>query len=409
MNFNIFCWNVQGCGDSRFLSVAKQFLRDNRPDVVVFVEPRISGRRADSVISALGFTHSHRVEAIGFSGGIWVAWYDTVQVDILVTHFQFLHFRVTNKALGSALLATTVYASPSGSKRKALWPHLCSVAASIRSHWILGDFNATLTADDRSGCAQSSWPSRAFQNLLYDYGLRDMGYQGPAYTWSRGAASVRLDMFICNSYFDETCPEFHVQHLLRMRFDHRPILLTIGMSLPSTRSSPFRYFSGWQTHGDFGRMVMDNWIDDASMTVTLQRFIMAADTWNKTIFGYIGTKKRILMARLRSIRKYLSSRPSRFLRKLESELLVELEHLLNQEELLWRQKSRSDWIALGDRNTRYFHRRAICRKQKRKITMLKTSDEAWCDDDVVLMNEAVVFFRNLFDDSNSPLEAFPAD
>ncbi|KAK8999406.1 hypothetical protein V6N11_070573 [Hibiscus sabdariffa] len=48
-------------------------------------------------------------------------------------------------------------------------------------------------------------------------------------------------------------------------------------------------------------------------------------------------------------------------------------------------------------------------EQKRKITMLKTSDEAWCDDDVVLMNEAVVFFRNLFDDSNSPLEAFPVN
>ncbi|KAK8693502.1 hypothetical protein V6N13_071085 [Hibiscus sabdariffa] len=250
----IFCWNVQGCGDSRFLPAAKQFLRDNRPDVVVFVEPRISGRRADSVISALGFTHSHRVEAIGFSGGIWVPWYDTVQVDILVTHFRFLHFRVTNRALGSALLATAI---------------------------LFGDFNATLTADDRSGCAQSSRPSRAFQNLLYDYGLRDMGYQGPAYTWSRGAASVRLDRFICNSDFYETYPEFHVQHLLRMRSDHRPILLTIGRSLTSTRSSPFRYFSGWQTHGDFGRMVMDNWIDDASMTVTLQRFIMAADTWNK--------------------------------------------------------------------------------------------------------------------------------
>ncbi|KAK8704164.1 hypothetical protein V6N13_047796 [Hibiscus sabdariffa] len=63
-----------GCGDARFLPAAKQFLRDNKPDVVVFVEPRIRGRRADSVISSLGFPNSHRVEANGFAGGIWVAW-----------------------------------------------------------------------------------------------------------------------------------------------------------------------------------------------------------------------------------------------------------------------------------------------------------------------------------------------
>ncbi|KAK8624406.1 hypothetical protein V6N13_065751 [Hibiscus sabdariffa] len=44
-----------GCGDYRFLPTAKQFLRDNKLDVVVFVEPRICGKNADSVISLLGF------------------------------------------------------------------------------------------------------------------------------------------------------------------------------------------------------------------------------------------------------------------------------------------------------------------------------------------------------------------
>ncbi|KAK8607624.1 hypothetical protein V6N13_046233 [Hibiscus sabdariffa] len=46
---------------------------------------------------------------------------------------------------------------------------------------VFGDFNATLTAVDRFGCAHSSKLSTAFQNHLFDYGLRDMGYQGPDY------------------------------------------------------------------------------------------------------------------------------------------------------------------------------------------------------------------------------------
>ncbi|GMI89564.1 hypothetical protein HRI_002625700 [Hibiscus trionum] len=229
MDLKIFCWNVQGCADTKFIQAAKQILRDNKPDIVVFVEPRISGRRVESVIAALGFPHSHRVEAAGFSGGIWVAWYDLVSVSIAITHFQFIYFRTTHKSSQSSLLATAIYASPSAAGRKLLWHHLHHLAETIRCPWIIfGDFNATLSWEDRKGCALSARPSKDFQHLTLDHCLRDMGYSGPDFTWSRGLASVRLDHFLCNSYFDELFPEASVQHLLRLRSDHRPILLQIG-------------------------------------------------------------------------------------------------------------------------------------------------------------------------------------
>ncbi|KAK8646751.1 hypothetical protein V6N13_120528 [Hibiscus sabdariffa] len=177
---------TRGCGDSRFLSVAKQFLRDNRPDVVVFMEPRICGKRADSIISALGFPYSYRIEADAFSGGIWVSWYDTVDVTVEITHFQFIHFSIYSKRDKTSLYATAVYASPSSSGRKFLWPHLSYLASSIRCPWILfGDFNATLSPDDRKGCASSSKPSKLFQNLIVDHALREMGYSGPSFTCYR--------------------------------------------------------------------------------------------------------------------------------------------------------------------------------------------------------------------------------
>ncbi|KAK8633599.1 hypothetical protein V6N13_014443 [Hibiscus sabdariffa] len=228
--------------------VTKQFLRDNRPDVVVFVEPRICGKRADSVISALSFPNSYRVEAAAFAGGIWVAWYDTVSVTVAITHFQFIHFSIFNKRDKTSLYATAVYASPSSSGRKLVWPHLYRLASSIRSLWIIfGDFNATLSPDERKGCVRSSKPSKIFQNLIFDNGLRDMGFNGPSFPWSSGQASVRLDRFICNSYFDESFPVAVVHHLLHMRSD------------------PFRYFSGWISHDDFPRMVADNWSPCASI------------------------------------------------------------------------------------------------------------------------------------------------
>ena len=69
-------WNCQGVASSDFQSVLKSFIAIHRPDMVVLLEPRISGFKADLVIRSLKFHHSHRVEALGYSGGIWILWND---------------------------------------------------------------------------------------------------------------------------------------------------------------------------------------------------------------------------------------------------------------------------------------------------------------------------------------------
>ncbi|KAK8585322.1 hypothetical protein V6N13_076196 [Hibiscus sabdariffa] len=156
-------------------------------------------------------------------------------------------------------------------------------------------------------------------------------------------------------------------------------------------------------------MVMDNCQPSVSMSDTLSHFVQAGDTWNKTVFGYIGTKKQIIMASLRGIQKALCSCTSSFLRSLESALILVLEHLLDQKELLWRQKSRSDWLLQGDRNTRYFHRRAVNRKQRNKITTLKLPDGTWCDDVSTLQDEATRYFASLFSKDIAPQDPFPSE
>ncbi|KAK8651377.1 hypothetical protein V6N13_140981 [Hibiscus sabdariffa] len=288
-------------------------------------------------------------------------------------------------------------AIPNAQKRQALWFELRNLAHSIFCPWfIVGDFNATLSESDRQGCAASARPSKAFQDFVFDHGLRDMGFSGPDFTWSRGLTHVRLDRVLCNSYWDETFPESIVHHLFRMKSDHGPILFVVGNSIQLPRPKHFRYFSGWCSHDDFSRMVQDNWQSSDDIVDSIKHFTKAASVWNDTVFGYIGTKKRILMARLRGIQKALCTRRSHFLVSLETSLLLELEGLLDQEELLWRQKSRSEWITHGDRNTNYFHWRAISRRQKNRIRALKLNNGDWNSDDSTLKLEAVHFFSNLF-------------
>ncbi|KAK8656712.1 hypothetical protein V6N13_098653 [Hibiscus sabdariffa] len=383
--------------------------KDSRPFLLGIIEPRISGARADSVIAALGFHSSHRIEAVGFSGGLWLCWHESLRVEVLVHHFQFMHCRVTCLNTGSSSLVTLVYASPSVSKRKILWPHLRSLASSIREPWLLmGDFNATLDASERKGGADAVRPSRDFQSFLFDCGLRDMGYQGPDFTWSRGATLARLDRMLCNNYWDESFPEAAVSHLFRMLSDHRPLLLTVGPSHGPYSARQFRYFSGWHSHADFHCMVQDNWKFMPSLSESIKAFTAAAEVWNTSVFGYIGAKKRSVIARLRGAQRALAHRHSSFLVRLEHDLQLELESLLDQEELLWRRKSRSDWVLQGDRNTAYFHRKAKQRKVRNRITSLQLPDGSWCDDENILRSEAANFFRDLFlDHGHASSTPFP--
>ncbi|KAK8686806.1 hypothetical protein V6N13_125823 [Hibiscus sabdariffa] len=165
---------------------------------------------------------------------------------------------------------------------------------------------------------------------------------GPKFTWSRGTTFARLDRMLCNEKWDGLFPKTSVTHLFRMRSDRMPLLLKVGHARHLVAPHQFGYFTGWRLHVDFDRMVTDNWKSSNSLSDVISRFSSTAEVWNTTIFGYIGAKKRSIITRLRGAQKALERRKSSFLLSLERELCLELETLLDQEELLWQQKSRSE-------------------------------------------------------------------
>ena len=118
--------------------------------------------------------------------------------------------------------------------------------------------------------------------------------------------------------------------------------------------------------------------------------------WNKEVFGYIHKRKNNILARLAGIQRALEWHRSRHLMELEVTLKRELESILSQEEILWYQKSRRDWIEFGDRNTKYFHRQTIKRRRQNQIVMLKDEHGNWIEDVDVIKAHAVTFFKNLY-------------
>ena len=80
----------------------------------------------------------------------------------------------------------------------------------------------------------------------------------------------------------------------------------------------------------------------------------------------------------------------------EEELRAEYNLVLAQEELLWYQKSRDQWVRYGDRNTSFFHMQTIIRRKSNKVHGLLVSDGSWSDDPEVLQREVVHFFQKYF-------------
>lgn len=115
----------------------KEYLREFDPDVVVLVETRVSGFRANRVVQSIGFSFSHRVEARGFSGGIWILWKANVDMVVMSNESQFVHLKVKFPDLSDWIFFTGVYGNPKIAKRKVLWSSLSTLDWTIQGPWLL--------------------------------------------------------------------------------------------------------------------------------------------------------------------------------------------------------------------------------------------------------------------------------
>ncbi|KAL4325308.1 hypothetical protein GQ457_11G022240 [Hibiscus cannabinus] len=292
-------------------------------DVLAIMEPRVSGLTADNFIRRAGFDYSYRVEANGFSGGIWVMWKNIVNIDVVAVDNQFIH------------ASCFVVASQ---QRSALWGQLRALDPGLAHPWILGgDFSVICSSAERhGGSVRRSGVYPQFCDFLFQYGLLDIGFYGPRFTWQRGDLVQWLDRCLCNGKWCEKFALSDVAHLPRLRLDHSPLLLT---------TTP----------------VGKNGLS------------------NKEMFGHIGRRKAHVLACIKGVELALDRAESPFLIKLESNLKNELSEILEQEEGLWYQKSRSTWISQGDRNTKYFHASTMIRRRRNTVSSLEF-DNGDCSD-----------------------------
>lgn len=101
---------------------------------------------------------------------------------------------------------------------------------------------------------------------------------------------------------------------------------------------------------------------------------VALRRWNKKVFGHIQSKIQRLQAELDEAQKYMGST---YYSEREKELSIQLLKKQQDEELLWKQKSRITWMRTPDLNTRFFFLSTITRRCRNNIDALRNADGVW--------------------------------
>ncbi|KAK4265443.1 hypothetical protein QN277_026496 [Acacia crassicarpa] len=396
---NYLLWNVRGAGARSFPSLIRGMVQEFDINFVAIFETRCGGLRAQRIAGSMGFPNVKIIDADGFKGGIWCLWSDKFrQVEVLCFTSQFVHVRITNHLLQSWEM-TFVYGSPHSIPRRALWRDLLQLSHSIQMPWCVGgDFNATLSVDDRCSRSSPCSPDREFCRFLEEGSLNDLGFVGPPFTWRRTGSASRIDRVLGSSSWQDTFPNAVVKHLNWYKSDHRPLLLQLDGCRQKRRGDrPFKFLAAWVLDERFPQFVGANWRNNLTWTENVDQFITACGKWNGQVFGHTSARKRHLLRRLDGITRT----ETRFgltteLEGLQSTLWKQLEEVLVQESLLWAQKARSDWLVDGDRNTKFFHSRANGRRKQNFIGALKGHDDIWVYDGDMIKEMVISHFSTVF-------------
>lgn len=401
---DVLIWNCRGAGNKSFRRNFTDLFMKHKPSIVALLETKVKLDTMGTFFKKLGLKGSLHIDPMGRVGGIWILWDpDFISLNPTKITDQVIHVNVKKDDFDEWVFSA-VYGSPNQVTRNQLWEELIDRATSNTGPWLVaGDFNDTATVNESQGSTSAVRTSQLanFRDRMDRCNLVDMGAEGPKFTWSNGRKGMalirkRLDRALCNSDWSSLFPEGMVRILPRTYSDHAPVLIhTLRIASRGRTKRPFRFEAAWLLDPRFHDVAKNSWLGNnfADKIISLTNKV---SKWNKESFGNIFRKKKWILGRIEGIQRAQSNQPMHSLQCLEKDLIADYNNILNQEELLWFQKSRSKWLVEGDRNTKFFHLSTIIRRRRLKVTALKNDNNAWIEDPHEIGNMVKSYFCNLY-------------
>ncbi|KAJ9708595.1 hypothetical protein PVL29_000566 [Vitis rotundifolia] len=379
----IISWNTKGLGSRKKRRVVKDFLRFEKSDVVMIQETK----KAECDRRFVGSVWTARnkewvaLPACGASGGILVIW-DSKKLhneEVVLGSFSVsIKFAVDRS---EQFWLSAVYGPNSTTLRKDFWVELSDIFGLSSPCWCVGgDFNVIRRSSKKLG-----------DDFIRENELIDPPLRRAPFTWSTMQEHLvckRLDRFLYSNEWEQLFPQSLQEVLPRWTSDHWPIVLETNPF--KWGPTPFKFENMWLQHLSFKESFGSWWIEfqgdgwEGHKFMRKLQFLKAKlKEWNKTSFGdLIERKKSILfdLANFDSMEQKGGLSP---------ELLIQ--RALRKGEL-----EEVKWVKEGDCNSKFFHKVANGRRNRKFIKVLENERGLVLDNSESIKEEILRYFEKLY-------------
>jgi len=420
--FNIGSWNTWGLNSLQKQKTVHHWTQKNNLDIFGLLETKLEVSNLAAAEANLAPSCWHYISNIHHTSHcrILVGW-NSHKLNLIYEDSspQWLSCIATTLSSTHPLKITFIYSHNTPSERMLLWNHICQESTrNIGIPWIvLGDFNAILTADDRVG-GDMNWYRHQddFHNCIRQSELLQIPYTGIRFTWHNGQhgdhiIQKKLDWIFGNQCLFSTWPAAHSVFQPRHISDHSAMILHLQTD-SYKRQVPFKFLNLWADRDDFLGTVSSSW----------------QATINGNPMYQLTTKLRLLKHELKKLHQqhtsHITSRVSQAkdawyaaqtvldanptsheARTNERCCAHQYMQLCKDEESFYQQRSRVQWLQLGDRNTKFFHKSLLHRQVRNRIHHLMDDEGNIIHDQQKMSHMAVSFFEQLLSTPQPPLTA----
>jgi hypothetical protein len=280
--------------------------------------------------------------------------------------------------------------------------------------WLcIGDFNEVLDNNERVGRGfRPAWQIQNFRDCVAHCGLHDIGFNGHPFNWRRkrfsshdgDCAAARLDRTLVSDSWILAFQGMGMTHLPVQNSDHCPLLVTLPNGLQGYKSKRmFRFEAMWTKDVQCYDVINQAWNFDVAggskMFQVMEKLKICRGSliaWSKVRFRSLAS---LIKEKRMQLQTLLSAHPlgdsPRIL-----ELQEDLNGLLENEEIFWKQRSGVSWMNARDKNTKFFHAQCSQMRQTNRISGLRDDSGVWHSDMAKVSELAVQYFQNIFSSSN---------
>ncbi|KAL2253051.1 UNVERIFIED_CONTAM: hypothetical protein Sindi_0099800 [Sesamum indicum] len=448
---NYAVWNIRGLNKRDHQLALKDLVSEYSLHLLCILETRVRLNNVIHIQSSILPQWKWFVNYDSVGNRIWLAWDDNfIDVHILDVGEQFLHCRVTYRAVNEPVFITVTFfgALPStgqGIRHSLYKAHVlielgslilsicCRTSSTIKlattlgglsscsslllmellrwspcsnDPWLVGgDFNAVRDLNEVCGISGDiRMVMDEFNAGIQEAGLMPLPMQGEWYTWHNCSSSTRslwkrLDRLLINDQWLVRFPMSFYHSLTLRTSDHSP--LVIYGDTQQQYGGMFRFDNYLALSSDFIPSVKSIWQHEV---VGVPMFAVTRKLKAlKPVFKALKKKKGDLTIKVQLAKGFLEEAQNLVSSDRQNELYLYLEHCCRivyakaakLEQIMLQQRAKMQWMKDGEQCSRVFFRKIAHRRVTRKILQINDENGNIHTKQGEIVHEFISYYQNL--------------